>query len=570
MKGWGVLKLRLNLKIKIILMFAFVIVVGNLVMALYMSSAMKGKVIEAAQEKLKSDLAMSATLLDERYPGAWQLSDNKIFKGGVLLNDNHVIVDLIGAKTGGTVTIFQGDTRVATNVKLADGKRAVGTKVSDVVAQATLKEKHTYLGEAEVAGVMNQTIYEPIKDASGTVIGILYVGVPNTPYEIMAREFRMKALGFGIVQMLVALAIAVVFSSRLGKNIASLQQTAESIAEGDLSVSSHVDSKDEIGRLSNSLNQMVHNLHEMVVGITSTAQQLSASSEELSSASEESSAVSEHMAHAMSDIAQGADKQFQEITSASAVFQQLSDTTQQLTTTAKSMAAMADNTERVTKEGALAVGKSVEQMNNISRSTGYVNQTINKLTLSSKQIHDISGVISGIAEQTNLLALNAAIEAARAGEAGRGFAVVAEEVRKLAEQSQDATKQITDLVNENHAHIENANKAIESGEKDVRVGIDVANAANTAFTEVESLTNQVIQQIQEISAAIHQIASGNQNLASSVEKIAMISQQTASQTESVSAGTEEQLASIQEISSAANVLASMGENLQAHVAKFRL
>jgi methyl-accepting chemotaxis protein len=563
-------RLRLTLKMKVILMFAFVIVVGNLVMALYMSNAMKVKVIEAAQEKLKSDLAMTSALLDEKYPGAWKMSNNQIFKGEVLLNDNHAMVDMIGTKTGGTVTIFQEDTRVATNVKLADGNRAVGTKVSDVVAQATLKEERTYLGEAEVAGVMNQTIYEPIKDASGTVIGILYVGVPNTPYEVMASEFRAKTLGFGLIQMLVALAIAILFSNRLGKNIVSLQQTAESIAEGDLSVSSQVNSNDEVGILSSSLNKMVHNLHEMVVAITKTAEQLSASSEELSSASEESSAVSQQMAKAMTDIAQGAANQYQEITNATAIFQQLSEATQQLTATAQAMAAMADDTERVTREGALAVEKSVEQMNNIIQSTEYVNETINKLTLSSRQINDISDVISGIAEQTNLLALNAAIEAARAGEAGRGFAVVAEEVRKLAEQSQEATKQITNLVHDNHTHIESANQAIKSGEKDVQTGLEVANAANIAFAEVERLTNQVIRQIQEISAAIHQIASGNQNLSTSVEKIALISQQTASQTESVSAGTQEQLASIEEISSAAGVLASMGENLQSHVARFKL
>lgn len=564
------MKLRLSIKMKIILMFAFVIVAGNLVMVFYMSGAMKDKVIETAQEKLKSDLAMSAALIDEIYPGPWHLSGDQIFKGGVSLNDNHDVVDLIGSKTGGTVTIFRGDTRVATNVKLADGTRAIGTKVSDVVAQATLVEERTYLGEAEVAGVVNQTIYEPIKDASGKVIGILYVGVPNTPYEITAGEFRQKTLGFGVLQMLIALGIALFFSGRLANNIVDLKKSAESIAEGDLSISPIIDRQDEIGSLSQALNRMVQNLHEMVVAIDNTASQLATSSNELLSASEESSAVSQQMAEAMTSIARGAANQSQEIASASAVFQQLSLATQQLTNAAEAMAATADDAERVTKEGALALEKSVEQMKNISQSTEYVSETINKLTISSKKINDISAVISGIAEQTNLLALNAAIEAARAGEAGIGFAVVAEEVRKLAEQSQEATKQIAALVNDNHAHIEKANQAITDGEKDVLAGIDVANAANTAFAEVESLTTQLIQQIQEVSTAIHQIASGNRDLVSAVEKINTISQQTASQTQTVSAGAEEQLAGIQEISSAASVLASMGHRLQSHVGRFRL
>lgn len=564
------MRLRLSIKLKIILMFAFVIVAGNLVMVFYLSEAMKDKVIETAQEKLKSDLAMAAALIDKMYPGPWHLSGDQLFKGGVLLNDNYAVVDLIGSKTGGTVTVFRGDTRVATNVKLADGTRAVGTKVSDEVARVTLMEGRTFIGEAEVAGVINQTIYEPIKDASGKVIGMLYVGVPNTPYEITAGEFKQKTLGFGALQMLIALGIAWFFSSRLANNIINLKKSAEIIAEGDLSISPIIDRQDEIGSLSRALNRMVHNLHEMVVAINNTASRLSASSKELLSASEESSALSQQMAEAMTSIARGASDQSQEIAGASAVFQQLSQATQQLTNAARAMAATADDTERVTKEGALALEKSVEQMKNISRSTEYVSETINKLTISSKKINDISGVISGIAEQTNLLALNAAIEAARAGDAGRGFAVVAEEVKKLAEQSRQATKQIAALVNDNHAHIEKANQAIKDGEKDVQVGIDVANAANSAFAEVERLTTQLIQQIQEVSAAISQIASGSEDLVSAVEKINAISQQTASQTQTVSAGAEEQLASIQEISAAAGVLASMGQNLQSHVGRFRL
>jgi len=562
--------MRISLKLKIVLMFSVVIILGNLAMTFYMSGVMKSKVIESAHEKLRSDLSMTKAFLDERYPGDWQIIDNYIYKGTEKLNDNHAVIDLIGSKTGGTVTVFQGDTRVATNVELADGKRAVGTQVAAAVAQATLEEYQTYLGEAEVAGVINQTIYEPIKDAEGKVIGILYVGVPNTPYDEMASDFRRDTVLFGLVQIAVALSLAWFFSSQLGNNIIALKQTAEKIAAGDLSVTSMVASNDEIGALSYALNKMTKNLHDVVAEISNTAEQLGTASKEMSSAAEDSTNVSEQMARVMTEIAQGTEQQFNEINGAAAVVQQMSANTQQLNANASNMAAMADNTDKVTKEGARAVEKSMEQMNNISRSTDNINESIGKLTASSRQINDISGVISEIAAQTNLLALNAAIEAARAGEAGRGFAVVAEEVRKLAEQSQAATGQITRLVDENQAYIQNANQAAESGERDVQIGIDVARNANTAFAEVERLTNEVIAQIQEISRAIHQIASGNENLVASVDNIARISRHNASQTETAAAGTQEQLASIEEVASAADILASMGENLRAHVTRFRL
>ncbi|NLB17924.1 MAG: methyl-accepting chemotaxis protein, partial [Syntrophomonadaceae bacterium] len=268
--------------------------------------------------------------------------------------------------------------------------------------------------------------------------------------------------------------------------------------------------------------------------------------------------------------AQGTTNQHQEIISVMAISQELAGATGQLAVTAQAVSKMAADTGRVTQEGVVAVEQSVEQMNSISQSTEHINQIISKLTLSSKQINEISDVISGIAQQTNLLALNAAIEAARAGEAGRGFAVVADEVRSLAEQSREATKQIAILVNDNHQLIETANHAIQTGKEDVTIGVEVADTAKTGFVEVEKIISQAILQIQEISVAIQQIASGNQNLAFSVEKIAAISQQAASQTELISAGTEEQLASIQEISSAASVLASMSENLHSNVAKFSL
>ena len=185
--------------------------------------------------------------------------------------------------------------------------------------------------------------------------------------------------------MLIALGIALFFSGRLANNIVDLKKSAESIAEGDLSISPIIDRQDEIGSLSQALNRMVQNLHEMVVAIDNTASQLATSSNELLSASEESSAVSQQMAEAMTSIARGAANQSQEIASASAVFQQLSLATQQLTNAAEAMAATADDAERVTKEGALALEKSVEQMKNISQSTEYVSETINKLTISSKR-----------------------------------------------------------------------------------------------------------------------------------------------------------------------------------------
>lgn len=562
--------MKLCIRTKINIMLSSVIIIGTLTLALFMSSSMEDKVIESAREKLKSDLAITKELLNEKYPGEWKIADGKIYKGQTEINGNYDIIDMIGKLTGDTVTVFQGDTRISTNVLNKDGQRAIGTKVSDEVAQKVLKEKSVYIGKAEVADVWNQTIYDPIKDANGNIIGMLYVGVPNTPYDKMAKDFKYETYIFGLLEILIAFFASWIFSGRLAKNLSAIKSTAEKIAEGDLSAASKVESKDEIEELSNSLNKMGRNLQELIKGIADTAQNLAASSEELSSSSDENASASEHMAKAMGGIALGNENQVIAINEVLAQAQQISAGAQQLAATADSIAIMTDNTAEATKEGANAAEKAVEQMENINRSTESVNQAIEKLTLSSRQINEISNVISDISDQTNLLALNAAIEAARAGDAGRGFSVVAEEIRKLAEQSQESTKQIAALIDDNQKNIEDVNRAINGEVHDVKLGITVANTARASFDQVEKLADEVALHVKEISSAIQQIAAGNENIVGSVEKISEISKQTASQSETVSTATQKQTAIIENTAASANTLASMAEGLQVHIAKFKM
>ena len=178
--------------------------------------------------------------------------------------------------------------------------------------------------------------------------------------------------------------------------------------------------------------------------------------------------------------------------------------------------------------------------------------------------------IAGIAGQTNLLALNAAIEAARAGEQGRGFAVVAEEVRKLAEQSQEAAKKIAELIGEIQGDTDKAVVAMNDGTREVKTGAEVVNAAGVAFQEISGLVTQVSSQVKEISAAIQQMASGSQQIVDSVKRIDGLSKTSAGEAQSVSAATEEQLASMEEIAGSSEALSKLAQDLQAAVAKFRI
>ncbi|MEW6622279.1 MAG: methyl-accepting chemotaxis protein [Bacillota bacterium] len=190
--------------------------------------------------------------------------------------------------------------------------------------------------------------------------------------------------------------------------------------------------------------------------------------------------------------------------------------------------------------------------------------------VSSEKIGEIVNMINSIADQTNLLALNAAIEAARAGDAGRGFAVVAEEVRKLAEQSSDATKQIAVIIKENQRTIDNATLSTNEGVEGVKKGIDIVNKAGEKFEQIVEFVVQVSDQIREISAAIEQMASGSQEIVMSMEDVSKASKNVSDQIQSISSATEEQSASMEEIASTSQRLAKLAEEVQQAVDKFAL
>jgi methyl-accepting chemotaxis protein len=194
--------MKTDVKKKILLLVAlFVLII--VVIGFSTIFIVNEKVIITAHEKLKGDLAMGRTLLNEKHPGPWSVREGKLFKGDTVMNGNFTIVDTIGELTGDTVTLFQGDTRVSTNVKKSSGERAVGTRAAQNVIDATLTGGKLYIGKAEVVGTWNQTAYEPIKNAGGEIIGMFYVGVPNTRYDEITRDIGGQIILIGVIGLIV-------------------------------------------------------------------------------------------------------------------------------------------------------------------------------------------------------------------------------------------------------------------------------------------------------------------------------------------------------------------------------
>lgn len=372
------------------------------------------------------------------------------------------------------------------------------------------------------------------------------------------------------ISAILALGIAFLMGRMIATRLQNIVEELKAVAQGDLSKNVEITANDEIGQLGSALNTTVTNLQALISRVSQTAEQVAASSEELTASAEQSAQATTQVAATITEVAAGATKQASAVDSTASVVEQMSAGIQQVAANANAVSGMVDKTTSAANQGDKAVDAVINQMQSIEKSVSSSARVVTKLGERSNEIGQIVDAISGIAGQTNLLALNAAIEAARAGEQGRGFAVVAEEVRKLAEQSQEAAKQIASLILEIQIETDSAVVAMNDGTREVKVGTEVVNNAGQAFKEIVSLISEVSSQIREISAAIQQMSSGSQQIVASVRDIDKISKEAVGQTQTVSAATEEQSASMEEIAASSHALAKMAEDLQSAVRKFRV
>jgi methyl-accepting chemotaxis protein len=261
----------MKFKGKMIILFVIVFLISNITLGVYSVNTMHGKVIAAAQEKLISDLKTGKSILDREIPGDWSIRDGQLFKGDVALYRNYDVVDYIGNLTGDTVTIFMGNTRVATNVPKEgdiDG-RAVDTTVSQVIVDKVLRDGERFIGKAFVYDTWNQTAYEPIKNKAGEVIGIWYVGVPNSFYDAMVADFRNSTIIFNALGLLLSIIVVAIMTGRFTRPVNKLIKYMEVARTGDLDFDIDTKGKDEFSDLSRSFDQMIAGLKSKVDAVDS-------------------------------------------------------------------------------------------------------------------------------------------------------------------------------------------------------------------------------------------------------------------------------------------------------------
>ncbi len=380
-------------------------------------------------------------------------------------------------------------------------------------------------------------------------------------------------VGLSLFALLLAIILAAVAGKQFAKPIHAATKTLGIMANGDFSKNiepAFLARKDEFGEMAAAFDKLTRQMRGLMRTIASSAEQVAASSEQLTASAHQSAEASNNVAGSIMQVAHGAEKQVAAVNDTAAIVEELSATVGGVAATTKQMADLANQTATVTDKGQHEVNQAVTQMDAVGSGARQAQNAAIELKTSSQQIGEIVNLISNIAGQTNLLALNAAIEAARAGEQGRGFAVVAEEVRKLAEQSEQAAQQIKNLIDLNHQSIGNVVGAIDTAISDIDKGIGLVNAAGNNFKEIDTMVRDVLTQVRTIATAISEVATGNKRIAEAVGIVEGLSRDASAESENVSAATEEQSASMQEIASSSQALAKLAQDLQIAVSKFRI
>lgn len=540
----------------------------NIANQVNVAQAMNGKTFVGIEEgkMVKLSVRAGAPLYDETGTLIGVIST------GYVVSQNG-IVDTAKKMFGAEFSLFLQGERVATTLMSEDGNRLVGTVLDNpVIIQTVLKEGKAYSGFNIVEGKKYTVLYVPLVGADGKIIGIVFTGIPVAFIEKIANAMTYRVVGVAGFGLVLVVAAAVFFIRRMLRPLHLMLEKIQEVARGNFRIELiNIQSDDEIGRLAGAFNTMLTSLRGLIFQVTQSSERVALSSEQLTTSAKQSALVSSQVAGTITQVAEETDRQVKSVEVTNMVVEeQISTRIGQIADSAHAMASASDKTTNAAQEGGKRVDQAVKQIGNIEKAVTRSAQVVIRLGSRSKEIGQIIDTIYGIAGQTNLLALNAAIEAARAGEQGRGFAVVAEEVRKLAEQSQDAAKQIAALIGEIQNETDEAVKAMEEGTHEVKLGTEIINTAGRSFDEIVMMVQQVSGQVGEISVAIQEMASGSKQVVSSMKELDEIGRNTAGHAQTVSAATQEQATTIEEIAGSSQVLGKMAEELRSAVQQFEI
>ena len=562
---------RLRLKIMLVALLPMILmaVIVGVVAARNMSEGMRQEMLYA----LKAEAHSLEQVYNAVNSDTYSVSGNKLMKGSFNITDETDFIDSFVEGSGMDVTVFYGDTRMATTLKDDSGKRIVGTQANADIAKAVLAGETVEKENITIDGKKYYVCYSPLRESSDKIVGMVFAGKPVAAVQALITKRTTAIVVVEVVLILIAMVIIFFLTRGIKIGLQAAEKAVEGLSNGDLTVA--IESKamrrnDELGDMAKGVAVLLNQLLEVVNHIRTSSEMLLKSGTDLSNMASQTNSTAEDISKAIEDISQGAVSQADEIERASSevetmgqLISHIVDNVAELDKGTQEIKNSSDRSIDIIEDLTASNDKSMEAVKHIARQVNATNE-------SAMKIRAAVDLITSIAEETNLLSLNASIEAARAGEQGRGFAVVAGQTQKLAEQSNESAGSIADIIGELLKDSENSVHIMEEVQEIMNEQQEKLQATRRQFMEVGDGIGGAAQAAGMIRQQTEHCNTARANVADVISNLSAISEENAASTEETTASMQEMNATINILAESAQQLQDMAKSLEENISFFHM
>lgn len=566
---------NLKLQYKMLILAIIPVLVMGIVAILISNTVVKNKLLDDAKQKLKATSNAVLAAYDQNAGDYFVNATGDVWKGAYNVSLSTPFIDDIAAKTGIEVTFFYNDTRLVTSLKDADGKRILGSKAGDFLVENVLKDgNEVFTNRVLVDGTFYFGYYVPVhQNNSDEIIGMVFAGMPVKEIYASLNLITMIFTVAIVVILVIAVIGCLLVSRGIAKSIRSSMDVVKQISEGNLNVEieqNMLDRKDEAGALSCNTQTLIDSLSAMIGKISNNTMTLNASSEEMNAAAGQAGNAVGNINDDLHNMLTGAVEQ---TGNAQNIKNSIHNMNIHLEKTLGEVDHLSDETKAML-DARNDVDKSLNQLDasnqdvmteveNIQKQTQQNNESVEKIIAAVSYISDI-------ADQTNLLSLNASIEAARAGETGKGFAVVAEEIGKLANQSNEASTEISELVNllsynssQTMDIMDNVQDAMNDQTKKL---VETANI----FKQLQEHVSHVADGVDVIRDATVQLGKETDEIGKDIKNLSDIAQRNEDTVKGMISFSDEVLGTVNSVTEMSTEVSSSANDMAGVVSHFRM